>query len=221
MTRPAAPQPLISTALFTANSKFAGPSGSAAVAGRIEPVKITGFATFPVAFPEASQTTFPVTFFLAPSTSLRMTLLAAFSATFSAAFGARPPSVKLKKNAVSSIVSVPCIITKPSTFSCDVPNPSDANSLILRASKIQISEVISSELILQTCSTRIFATFFNSGTASINVCASSAPDLYPISLPCSPAPAMVPPVAKITIFFIAVSIVQSTTTLIKSIPTNL
>ena len=125
------------------------------------------------------------------------------STTGFAAVRSLVPSVKLKKNAVSSIVSVPCIITKPSTFSCDVPTPTDANSLILRTSAIQISEVISSELILQTCSTKIFATVFNSGTASINACASSAPDLYPIDFPGSPAPAIVPPVAKITIFFIA------------------
>ena len=50
-----------------------------------------------------------------------------------------------------------------------------------------------------TCTPRTSANFFICGTASIRTSTATAPDLYPAAVVDSAAPAMVPPVATMTI----------------------
>ena len=71
-------------------------------------------------------------------------------------------TVRERKNAVSSIVSVPCVITTPST-----PDMASISFTFLDNTS-QCEESISCEDTLKTCSPLTRATVFTSGTASIN-----------------------------------------------------
>ena len=103
-------------------------------------------------------------------------------------------TARFKKYAVSSIVSVPCVTTNPTTPS------SFASSLIVLASLIHILSVISSELILHICRASISATSLSFGVALIRSSTVIVPGLYPTIFPSSPTPAIVPPVASIITF---------------------
>jgi hypothetical protein len=71
-------------------------------------------------------------------------------------------TTRFRKYAVSSIVSVPCVITTPATSGI-------ATSALTRfASFSQTSSFMSCEPMLEICSPRRFAIFRASGTAAIS-----------------------------------------------------
>ena len=85
--------------------------------------------------------------------------------------GLRDLVTRLRKYAVSSIVSVPCVMTMPSTSFIAV------SSLIRRASLNQTSSFMSWEPMLEICSPRRFASFFAWGTAARSWSTPTWPDV--------------------------------------------
>ncbi len=80
-------------------------------------------------------------------------------------------TTRFRKYAVSSIVSVPCVIAIPSTFDWA------ASRLTSVASLIQTSSFMSWLPIEDTCTPVTSANFFICGTAAISVSTATAPDL--------------------------------------------
>jgi hypothetical protein len=80
-------------------------------------------------------------------------------------------TVRLRKNADSSIVSVPCVITKPST-SFDL-----ASSLMRFATFMRMSKLMSCEPTLEICSPLMLASLVMPGTAATIVSMPTAPDV--------------------------------------------
>src|SRR5215831_7133462 len=82
-----------------------------------------------------------------------------------------------------------------------MPSTSDdaASLLTSLASLIHTSSFMSWLPIDDTCTPRTSANFFICGTASINTSTATAPDLYPPDVLDSAEPAIVPPVATMTI----------------------
>src|SRR4051812_3630849 len=101
-------------------------------------------------------------------------------------------TTRLRKYAVSSIVSVPCVTAMPSTSGLA------RSALISTASFTQISSFMSWLPTEDTWMPRTSANVFICGTAAISVSTATAPDLYPAAVVDSAAPAIVPPVATMT-----------------------
>ena len=80
-------------------------------------------------------------------------------------------TTRLRKYAVSSIVSVPCVIATPSTSGCA------SSRLTSVASLIHTSSFMSWLPTEDTCTPRTSANFFICGTALISTSTATAPDL--------------------------------------------
>ena len=100
--------------------------------------------------------------------------------------------VSCRKYAVSSIVSVPCVITKPSYL--------PQSALIVLASFSQTSSDMSWLPMFVTCTGVTFATFASSGTAATRWFTDTLPASYAEPVELAPAPAIVPPVASTAMF---------------------
>ena len=80
-------------------------------------------------------------------------------------------TTRLRKYAVSSIVSVPCVMAMPSTSDC-------ASSRLTSAASFTHSSSFMSWLPTEdTCTPRTSANFFICGTAAISTSTATAPDL--------------------------------------------
>src|SRR3954463_4447144 len=92
------------------------------------------------------------------------------------------------------MVSVPWVITKPST------SGDFASSLMRLASVSRIAKLMSCDPTLEICSPFKLARSVIPGTAAIITSMPTAPDVYPSCVPVAAAPAIVPPGARITTF---------------------